>query len=218
MAVVAERAVYWNNRKGAHESIGVTSPQTTWYLAEGSTAGGFETWILVQNPGSSTASVDLTYMTPTGQVTGPHLDLLAHSRKTVNVADVVSNNWSVSTKVTSKQPVIAERAVYWNSRIEGHDSIGTSAPAQDWYLAEGCTAPGFETWVLVQNANSTPAKVQLTYMTASGPVTGPSETLPANSRKTYNAADTVPGNWQVSTKVHSDKPVIAERSMYGDPK
>ncbi|MBN1288761.1 MAG: hypothetical protein JXA49_03885, partial [Actinobacteria bacterium] len=31
-------------RKCAHSSIGVTAPSDAWYLAEGSTEGGFETW------------------------------------------------------------------------------------------------------------------------------------------------------------------------------
>ncbi|MBU4173864.1 MAG: hypothetical protein KJ686_03025 [Actinobacteria bacterium] len=216
--VIAERAVYWNNRKGGHESIGVTNPEETWYLAEGSTGGTFETWILVQNPGDSIASVDLTYMTEAGEKPGPHLDLAPHSRKTVNVAELVPDTWSVSTKVTSKQPVIAERAVYWNGRIEGHDSIGTTTPAKTWYLAEGCTGAGFETWVLVQNPNPSPAGVQLTYMTPSGPVVGPSETIGSNSRKTFNVAETVPGVYEVSTKVTSNLPVIAEKAMYGDGK
>jgi len=215
---VAERAVYWNNRKGAHDSIGVPELADTWYLAEGCTNGGFETWVLVQNPGDSTASVDLTFMTETGQRPGPHLDLAPHTRQSVDVSKTVPNDWSVSTKVTSKQSVMAERACYWNSRIEGHDSIGTTAPAKTWYLAEGSTGAGFESWVLVQNPNSSPANVQLTYMTPTGPVTGPSETIAANSRKTFNVAETVPGVYEVSTKVTSNAPVIAERAMYGDAK
>ncbi|MBU4489203.1 MAG: hypothetical protein KKE79_01035, partial [Actinobacteria bacterium] len=51
-----------STRQCAHDSIGVTEPNKTWYLAEGSTAGGFETWVLVQNPGTETATVDLTFM------------------------------------------------------------------------------------------------------------------------------------------------------------
>ena len=96
-----------------------------------------------------------------------------------------------------------------------HDSIGTSEPAKDWYLAEGCTGSGFETWILVQNPNNSPAKVALTYMTPSGPITGPTESLPPNSRKTYEVGKTADNVWEVSTKVTSDKPVVAERAMYG---
>ena len=60
--------------------------------------------------------------------------------------------YNVSTKVTSTGgDVICERAVYGNNRQWGHDSIGTSIKTFAWAMAEGCTAGGMETWVLVQN-------------------------------------------------------------------
>ncbi len=213
--VIAERSVYWSNRKGAHDSRGVTEPATCWYLAEGCTGAGFETWVPVMNPGSRDAKVTLTYMTERGRIQGPTVTIKANSRKAFHVADTVPNTWSVSTKVTSDQPVVVERSVYWSNRLEGHNSEGVTEPSETWYLPEGCTGPGFETWVLVQNPNATAAKVSLTYMTPGGERTGPSLTLPANSRKTFFVSDTVPDQWQVSTRVTADVPVIAERSMYG---
>ncbi|MBU4391611.1 MAG: hypothetical protein KJ907_05480, partial [Actinobacteria bacterium] len=114
------------------------------------------------------------------------------------------------------QPVVAERAVYWDHRTGGHDSVGVTNPSTTWYLSEGSTGEGFETWVLVQNPNNTEAEVVVTYMTPSGPVSGPCATISANSRQTFNVGDTVPGEWEVSTRVTSDQPVIAERAMYWD--
>jgi hypothetical protein len=214
--VVAERSMYGNNRAWGHDSIGAASPAKTWYLAEGCTNGGFETWVLVQNPNAQAASVTLTYMTESGQVNGPTMNVPANSRQTFFVADTVPSDWSVSTKVTSNIPVIAERSMYGNNRTWGHDSIGVTQPETTWYLAEGCTNTGFESWVLVQNPNDQNTVVTLTYMTPAGPVQGPSETLPPRSRKTYNIADTVPWEWQVSTRVVGSRPIIAERAMYGD--
>ncbi len=40
---------------------------STWYLAEGSTAGGMETWVLIQNPNPNPVGVSLALMTDTGQ-------------------------------------------------------------------------------------------------------------------------------------------------------
>ncbi|MBU4490200.1 MAG: hypothetical protein KKE79_06150, partial [Actinobacteria bacterium] len=51
----------------------------TWYLAEGSTNGGFETWVLVQNPGDEKATAELMFMTGAGEVAGPTLELEPHS-------------------------------------------------------------------------------------------------------------------------------------------
>ncbi|MBU4386040.1 MAG: glycoside hydrolase family 99-like domain-containing protein, partial [Actinobacteria bacterium] len=122
--VIAERAMYWGERTGGHDSVGVTGSYTSWHLAEGSTGGDFETWVLVQNPNSSSAEVTLTYMTPTGAVSGPSATIPAESRESFNVADTVPGQWEVSTEVTSSVPVIAERAMYWGERTGGHDSVG----------------------------------------------------------------------------------------------
>ncbi|MHB8896376.1 MAG: IPT/TIG domain-containing protein, partial [Candidatus Geothermincolia bacterium] len=198
----------------------------TWYLAEGCTGsdgrGGFETWVLVQNPGAISADVALTFMTDEGPEPGPTLIVPPDSRTTVSVKDFVPDTWSVSTTLESTQPVIAERSVYWNAtncyRQAATDSIGVTTPATGWYLAEGCTgiaASGtFETWVLVQNPGNQAADVSLTYMTTGGPVAGPSFQLPAFSRKSIDVADTLPNCWSVSTSITSNVPVVAERSMY----
>jgi chitinase len=115
----APQPVYSVSRQAAHDSIGVTAPGTTWYLAEGSTGedsdGVFETWVLVQNPGDQVAKVDLFYQTPTQEIQGPHITLEPHTRQTISVGDTVPYEWSVSTRVVSDHPVIAERAMYWNS-------------------------------------------------------------------------------------------------------
>ena len=95
-----------------------------WYLAEGSTGGDFETWVLVANPGENQARVALTYLTPEGPIEGPPLTLEPGTRASVNVAATVPDTWDVSTKVESDEPVVAERAMYWGGRLEGHDSIG----------------------------------------------------------------------------------------------
>jgi len=212
--VIAERSMYWNNRQGGHDSIGVTASSTTWYLAEGATNGGFETWVLVMNPGDFLAVAQVTYMTPTGEKSGPTLVLAPGTRQSISVADTVPNEWNVSTTVTSDEPVIAERAVYWNHRIEGHESIGATAPARTWYLAEGSTNGGFETWVLIQNPLTTGTSIQVSYMTTSGEAPGPSFAIGPRSRVSIYVADSVPNEWSVSTKVTATEPVIVERSMY----
>jgi len=213
-SIVVERAMYWNSKAGGHCAAGVNNAATGWYLAEGSTAGGFETWVLLQNPGDNGAIVKLNYMNSSGPHAGPTINMAAHSRTTINVADTLPNDWQVSTQVTADVPVIAERAMYWGNRKAGHDAVGVTTPGTSWYMAEGCTANGFETWVLLQNPGNNPAKATLTYMNESGVKPGPVVDLPAHSRKTINVADTLPNDVQVSTKVTSDQPLIAERSCY----
>ena len=121
--VVVERALYYGDRTCATGSIGVSDPATEWYLAEGATAGGFETWILVQNPGEDVAHVTLTYMTEAGETAGPVLDIPPQSRMSVNVAETVQT-FSVSTLVTADNPVVVERALYYGGRICATGSVG----------------------------------------------------------------------------------------------
>ncbi|MBU2687150.1 MAG: VCBS repeat-containing protein [Actinobacteria bacterium] len=187
-----------------------------WYMAEGSTAGGMETWILVQNPGDRPAKVSLTYMTGAGCVAGPEVTLPPRSRRSFNAAETVPDQWEVATRVASDRQVVAERAVYGNSRTWAHASVGTTSARKTWYLAEGSTGPGMETWVLVQNPNTAPSTVTLSFMTDGGLMAGPSVLLPACSRKSFNLAQFVPCYWGVSTHVQADRPVVAERAVYGN--
>ncbi|MEW6554528.1 MAG: hypothetical protein AB1384_09605, partial [Actinomycetota bacterium] len=135
-------------------------------------------------------------------------------RRTFKANDYVYS-FDVSTLVSSDQPVVAERAMYGDNRAWAHDSIGVTTPATTWYLAEGSTAGGMETFILVQNPGGVPAEVTLSFMTDGGPRPGPSATLPPGTRRTFKANDYV-YSFDVSTLVSSDQPVVAERAMYGD--
>ncbi|MDD3719628.1 MAG: DUF5719 family protein [Actinomycetota bacterium] len=190
-----------------------------WYLAEGCTGEGFETWVLVQNPNGSTASVDLTLMTESGPLRPPQLQgvsVPSGSRVSFNLGDYVTT-YDVSAMVTSQGgDVICERAMYGGDGAWGTCSIGATAPAPVWYLAEGCTEGGMETWVLVQNPGDAPVLVDLTYMTPTGAVPGPQDfAVPARTRVSFPVAEHVI-DYQVSTMVTSQGgDVICERAMYG---
>ncbi|MCG2796133.1 MAG: DUF5719 family protein, partial [Actinomycetia bacterium] len=195
-----------------HCSVGVTSPAKTWYLPEGSSDWGFECWLLIQNPNDTEATATVTYMIEDEEPQTFEKKVPASSRATFNMADDIGAK-DASIKVQADKPVIPERAMYRNNRRGGHDSIGTTSPATDYYLAEGTTDWGFTTYVLVQNPNDTPADVTVTYMTGGGPVPQAPFTMEPNSRKTIRVNDVLPDE-DLSTQVHSDKPIIAERAMY----
>ncbi|MBU1944348.1 MAG: hypothetical protein KKE36_11830 [Actinobacteria bacterium] len=216
--VVADRTMMWTG-PGApgpeyHASVGVTSPAKTWYMPEGSSRWGFETWLLIQNPNESTVTCTVTYMI---QGEGPAVRyhaVDANSRASFSMENDIGQK-DASIKVECEKPVIPERAMYRNNRREGHDSIGTTGPSPTFYLAEGTTGWGFTTYVLVQNPQNTAADVTLTYMTGSGPVSMPSFSMPPQSRHTVRVNDQLPGT-DLSTRVEANVPIIAERAMYWD--
>ncbi len=210
--IVCERAMYWNNRIDGHDSIGVTRPARTWYLAEGCTLEGFETWVLIQNPGQINANIDVTYMTSNGTIEKDSFVVRAGQRFTIDVAQDVGA-CDVSTKVESDQLIICERSMYWDGRRGGHDSIGVTEPSQEWFLAEGSTAWGYETWLLLQNPQEKTVDVDVTYMTSDGPVEKPTFPMPPLSRCTILVNNAVE-NMDTSIAVASNGEIIAERAMY----
>ena len=66
----------------------------------------------------------------------------------------------------------------------------------------------------MQNPGDETANVQLYYQTPAGEVAGHKISLAPHTRQTRNVAEFVPNEWSVSTKVVSDKDVIAERAVY----
>lgn len=195
-----------------HSSVAVSGPATTWYLPEGSSNWGFETWLLIQNPNASAVTCDVTYMI---EGVGPAVvqkTVPGQSRASYNMKDDVGAA-DASIQVDSPLPVIPERAMYRNERRMGHESIGTTNPAVDYYLAEGTTAWGFTTFLLIQNPNAVTNQVDITYMKPSGPTVMAPIYVPARSRKTIRVNDWLPDT-DLSIQVHGSLPLVAERAMY----
>ncbi len=189
---------------------------TQWYLAEGYTGQGFGTYILIQNPNVGAATVEVTYMLQGGGVVSRQHVVEGQSRYTIVAGDAgeVGPDAAFSTKVVSDVPVIVERAMYFGNG--GHNTIGVTAPALEWYLAEGYTGQGFGTYILIQNPNAGAATVEVTYMLQGGGVVSRQHVVEGQSRYTIVAGDAgeVGPDAAFSTKVVSDVPVIVERAMY----
>lgn len=207
-----ERSMYFSGRRAGHDSIGVSQPSKTWYLAEGYTADTFDEYVLIQNPGEAAASVTATFMTPGAGNEERKYTVGAHSRFTIHVDDIIPAQ-SVSTKIQSSVPVVVERAQYLNNMTAGTCSIGACSPSSTWYLAEGYTDQGFEEWVLIQNPQKTYNNVTVTFMERSGANTVKQFQLPPECRFTIEVDGYLPAS-EVSVKVRSESPVLVERAMY----
>ncbi|MBU1942403.1 MAG: N-acetylmuramoyl-L-alanine amidase [Actinobacteria bacterium] len=219
--VIAERAMYFSfeRGRGGHAAPGVASPACEWYLAEGSTDWGFDTFVLVQNPDDNENPVTLRFMRSDGYTTDFTYTMDPHSRFTLECPDVEGfEQADFSVKVTAAYPVVVERAMYFNNhdgKAGGQDSPAVTAPATTWYLAEGYTGDGFDTFVLLMNPGGEPARVKVNYLVPGGEVVTGEYEVPAETRRTVHV-DEVPGleDSEVSFAVESDRPVVVERSMY----
>ncbi|MHB8894382.1 MAG: hypothetical protein ACYC99_04275 [Candidatus Geothermincolia bacterium] len=213
--VVPERAMYRYNRREGHDSIGVRAAQPSYSLAEGTTAWGFTTFILIQNPNDIDTQIDMTYMTNDGPKPQLAFVMPPNTRKTIRVNDTLES-MDFSTLVEGSNPIIAERAMYWNNGTGEacHDSVGTGMAQSYWYLPDGESSGGRETWTLVQNPGLEPADITITYLTPTGAAAKTvTDTIDPESRKTYNLKDVVPDG-RAAIMVTTPQAVIVERAMY----
>ena len=133
-------------------------------------------YLLLGNPNDSPVHVDVTYLLPDGAppIVIPY-DIAANSRRTINVEQEHPGlaNTAVSAKVVANLPIVSERAMYWpdGQWWEAHNSVGLTATATKWGLAEGRVGGqfGFETYVLVANPSSQAANLRVTFLRNGAP-------------------------------------------------
>jgi len=218
--IVAERPMYFNYHNawtGGTSEAGIEAPRKTVYLAEGNTYPWNNEWICIQNPGGVDTTVTITYMFPGGSTQDQAVSVPAHSRATVDVNSAVGPNRDVSARLTSPQPIVVERPMYFayhNAWTGGSDEAAIAGPVKTWYLAEGTTRAGFEEWICLMNPNPAPATVNLTYMFRGGGTQNQTVQMPPTSRQTILVNGVVGPDKDVSTKIESNQPIIAERPMY----
>jgi len=221
--LVADRTMTWDaSGYGAHAETSVAAPATTWYLAEGATHSGFELFYLIQNPNDAVAHLHVTYLLPAGAPIEKDYTLGAQSRFNiwVDADDPRLANTDVSAVLTSDVPTIVERAMYLSSEGRpfnaGHESVGVTAPATEWFLAEGATGSYFDLFVLIANPNSSDATVAATYLLPSGQTLTKTYHVGANSRFNIwvDLEDAALADTALSTTLVANVPVIVERSMW----
>jgi P pilus assembly chaperone PapD len=201
--------------------VGTNSPQKNWYLAEGTTRGGFDEWLCLENPGSAPITVSARYLLGSGQgapISKSYI-IPARQRYTVSVNAEIGADKEDSLQLTSTGSFIAERPMYFDYHDAwdgGHDVLGANNPATTWLFAEGTTRDNFNEWLCLQNPGSADAHATITYYTTSGGAVTRHWTVPANSRLTVNVNDDAGAKQDISAKVTSDEPVIVERPMYFD--
>lgn len=91
--VVVERPMYFayhNWCDGGDVELGCTTTSSRWYFAEGTTRGGFEEWLTLQNPNGEKVTAKITGMFSDGTTQEKWVDLPPHSRSTVSINEMCS--------------------------------------------------------------------------------------------------------------------------------
>lgn len=98
--------------------------------------------------------------------------------------------------------------------------VGSTTGSTTWYFAEGCTRPGFNTYVCLGNPNNAATNAHFTYFLGDGTVVSKDHQIASQSRSTVEVnsdaeigfRDSSAGD--VSVKITSGLPIVAERPMY----
>lgn len=96
----------------------------------------------------------------------------------------------------------------------GGDAAGVVQASTTWYFAEGCTASGFDEFLLLMNPQAAQADATVRFTASDGTRKDVGLTIPGYSRQTIRANSVVPDKQALCAAVASDRPIVAERSMY----
>jgi len=101
---------------GCHSSGGAPELSTTWYFAEGYTAEGFDTYLLISNPGDSAVQARVLFHKENGEVVEHICAIAPHSRHTL-AADAMPGLEAAafSMHIDADGPVVAERSIYFSA-------------------------------------------------------------------------------------------------------
>jgi hypothetical protein len=205
----------------------------SFYFAEGTCRPGFDPYICIQNIGDSDARIVITYMKGDGGSASDHIDVAPQSRLTLNPkatlgeGDDTSHDFSTMVQCTNGQPILAERPMYFKYNgytnlgwTGGHDVIGADSPGEAFGFAEGTCRPGFDTYFCILNPNSSASQVSVIYMLGDGQLTSQDLTVPAHSRATVSAKDTLgegddpAHDFSALVGTNNNQDIVVERPMY----
>ncbi len=245
--VVVERPLYFSatipnvgSTTGAASEVGATSPGTDWLFAEGYTGTNFQEYYELANFGatSANATIKLEYTNGAVQAVPVVVPAYSHVEFDVNNANAHPNNAyctpspcqvtsSVSAEVTSDNPIVADRLMYfhYNGNSGSTDVVGTPAAQSIYAFAEGYTANSFTEFLTLQNPTNTVETVAVTLFTANSLVLQQQLTLAAHSRSTLNINNVLnpiqPNSVSMVVQLIGSGQIVAERPEYfnwqGDP-
>ncbi len=189
------------------------------FVAE-DTSYNFFPFLCVANPGGTGTWAQVTFYNEEGEYFSIFREVPAQSRITLDLnANRYLRNKNLSVRVRSVDdvPLLAERPMYFRYRgwmDGGSDVFGCGKPATCWYFAEGYASDAhpFHEYVCLGNFGERTARGTMTIYGGEGEPSQVSIEIPPRSRQTQYINAFRQG--EVSVRVETDQPIVAERSMY----
>ena len=147
--VVVDRTMTWGSGYGSHAETALTAPVDDVVSRRGLDVGRLQPVLPAAEPERDAGAGDGA-LSAAGRAAAGREDLhaarrTAARRSTSNAEGPALASTDVSAVITADAPIIVERAMYVNKPGQpfaaGHESAGVTAPALNWFLAEGATGP-----------------------------------------------------------------------------
>ncbi len=233
--IAVERAMYLDGAGTAflagHASSAVAAPALDWFLAEGATGSFFDEFILLANPSSTTALVQVDYLLPDGMVIPKAYELAPESRTTIWVDQ--EHPWLFDAAVSARihglngVPFVAERSMWWagGGWYEAHNSPGAVETGTRWLVSAGeVGGPQHDsTYVLIANTSAFAGQARVTVLLEGGGTLERTFALAPNSRFNVDVGTLFPetADRRFGTLVESlgadPAELVVEWSLYGTP-
>ncbi len=157
-----------------------TSARSDWYFAGGTTVRGVSEWLLLQNPFSADARIDVTVWTDSGVLVVPSLeglDVPGRSRVVVPIDQSAVRQARVALQVhASVGKVVASESLQYGAASGPPglaSTLGAPSQASAWVFAGGETRPDAAEWVAVADPGQLDAHVSVQGMVSANSVVAP---------------------------------------------
>jgi hypothetical protein len=142
VGIIVERSMYWpagpTGWREAHNSVAVTDAALRWAISDGRIGGprSHQTYILLANPNTTPAEVQVRFLKAGLAPVTRNYTLDPTSRTNIapagDVPELGTGVFSADIQVLNYQPIVVEKAMYWNSAGEvwaaGTGTVGTRIP------------------------------------------------------------------------------------------
>ena len=198
---------------------------TRWYFAEGRVGGGFQEYLTLENPStSSVAQVTVNYLLRGKPSLSQVVTVAASTRLTLDVDNFLGvsrtspSGQDVSLALVSTVPIVAERPIYFDfggALPGGSDIVGTAQPGQHFTFANGETFPGYSTFITILNPpGQATANVIASYYSGGTKIGQSTASVLSGQRGTIAVNMDVSSGKQFLIQVDADQPVVVERPLY----
>jgi hypothetical protein len=226
--VIVQRSTAGGGKLDAASSVGSTQAATTWSFAEGYTGVTFQEYLSIFNPGGTVAHVQIHYLPTSGPPPAPlSVTVPAGGRMSPNVGGLYllrANPHapkSIALIVTSDQPIVADRTLYWGvgagSGKYGYDIVpGTPGGATSAVFASLADEGTNQPYITLLNPNSARVNLQIVFRDASGHVlVSYTSAVAPLARLTVSLRSVMPKyTGVVSASLIATAPVVAEAPLY----